>query len=71
MRNSRSVFSKGDTEKCMVGGRERHVADAQIITASFREQPDAVISTVSDGTSKRDYLVIEALAKRVSSMQDI
>jgi len=50
---------------------DRHVADAQIITVSFRERPDAVISTVSDGTSKRIYLVIEALAKRVSSMQDI
>ena len=28
-----SVFSKGDTEKCMVGVRE---ADTQIITASSR-----------------------------------
>jgi hypothetical protein len=26
-----SVISKGDTEKCMVGGRERHTPDAQVI----------------------------------------
>ena len=50
---------------------DRHVADAQIITVSFREQSDAVISAISDGTSKRIYLVIERLAKRVSSMQDM
>ena len=54
-----------------LGGYFRQVADAQIITVSFRERPDAVISTVNDGTSKQIYLVIEALAKRVSSMQDI
>ena len=33
--------------------------------------PDAVISAVGDRTSRQIYLVIEAPAKRVSSMQDM
>jgi hypothetical protein len=31
-----SVISKGDTEKCMVGGRERHTPDAENFSTSGR-----------------------------------
>jgi hypothetical protein len=38
-------FSKGDTENRIVRGRERHKADAQVITTSCRSDPKQALDS--------------------------